>query len=143
LDATERAAIAQVDRGDGRAAAGIAISAERSVTVWAALPTQQLGAVYDEAQIAGQVARDVRIAASLGLLSSDEAAVAVGISPIDMLGRVTGPNSMTFPFMGSGRGAARLEPTEAFSAASLLRIAPEIGTELAARLTLRLERRTP
>jgi hypothetical protein len=142
FDATEGAAIAQVDRGHGRAAAGIAISAERSVTVWAALPTQQLGAVYDEAQIAGQVTRDVRIAANLGLLPSDEAAVAVGISPIDMLGRVMGPNSMTFPFIGSGRGAARLEPTEAFSAASLLRIAPEIGTELAARLTLRLERRT-
>lgn len=142
LEATEGAAIAQVDRHHGRALAAAAIGADRSVTIWAALPTQQLGAVYDEAQIAGRIARDVRMAASLGVLSSDETAVAVGIGPIDMLGQVTGPNSMTFPFMGSGRGAARLEPTEVFSVASLLRIAPEIGTELAARLTLRLERRS-
>ena len=142
LATTERAAVAQTDRGD-RALSGVAISAERSVTVWSALPTQQLGAVYDEAQIADQIARDVRLAANLAIVPSEDAAVATGIGPIDMLGRVTGPNSMTFPFMGSGRGAARLEPTEAYSTTSLARIAPEIGAELAARLTLRLERGSP
>jgi len=141
LDTTEHSAVAQTDRGD-RAVSGVAISAERSVSVWSALPTQPLGAVYDEAQIAGQIARDVRLAASLAVVPSDDAAIAVGIGPIDMLGRVTGPNSMTFPFMGSGRGAARLEPTEAFAAASLARIAVEVGEELAARLTLRLEQRS-
>jgi hypothetical protein len=140
LDTTEHAAVAQTDRGD-RAVSGVAISAERSVTAWSALPTQQLGAVYDEAQIAVQIARDVRLAASLALVPSEDVAIAAGIGPIDMLGRVTGPNSMTFPFMGSGRGAARIEPTEAYSMTSLARIAPEIGAELAARLTLRLEQR--
>lgn len=140
LDTTEHAAVAQTDRGD-RTVSGVAITAERSVTVWSALPTQQLGAVYDEAQIAGQIARDVRLAASLALVPSEDVAIAVGIGPIDMLGRVTGPNSMTFPFMGSGRGAARLEPTGAYPTTSLARIAPEIGAELAARLTLRLEQR--
>jgi len=140
LDTTEHAAVAQTDRGD-RTVSGVAITAERSVTVWSALQTQQLGAVYDEAQIAGQIARDVRLAASLALVPSEDVAIAVGIGPIDMLGRVTGPNSMTFPFMGSGRGAARLEPTGAYPTTSLARIAPEIGAELAARLTLRLEQR--
>jgi hypothetical protein len=75
-------------------------------------------------------------------VASEDAAIAVGIGPIDMLGRVTGPNSMTFPFMGSGREAAHLEPAEAYSTTSLARIAPEIAAELAARLTLRLERRS-
>lgn len=140
LDTTEHAAVAQTDRGD-RAVSGVASSAERSVTVWSALPTQQLGTVYDEAQIAGQIARDIRLAASLALVASEDAAIAVGIGPIDMLGRVTGPNSMTFPFTGSGRGTARLEPTEAYPTTSLARIAREIGAELAARLTLRLEQR--
>ena len=58
-----------------------------------------------------------------------------------MLGRVTGPNSMTYPFMESGRWAARLEPTEAYPTTSLAGIAPGIGAELAARLTVRLEQR--
>lgn len=140
LDTTEDAAVAQTDRGD-RAVSGVAISAKRSVTVWSALPTQQLGAVYDEAQIAGQIARDIRLAANLALVATEDAAIAVGIGPIDMLGQVTGPNSMTFPFIGSGQGVARLEPAEAYSTSSLARIAPEIGAELAARLTLRLEQR--
>ena len=140
LETSEQTAVAETDRGD-RAVSRVAISAGRSLTVWSALPTQQLGAVYDEAQVAGQIARDVRLAASLALVATEDAAIAVGIGPIDMLGRVTGPNSMTFPFMGSGRGAARLEPTEVYAAASLSRIAVEIGEELAARLTLRLEQR--
>lgn len=142
LGAVEHAAVAQTDQGD-RADSGAAISAKRAVTIWSALPTQQLGAVYDEAQIADQIARDVRLAASLEVGASEDAAIAVGLGPVDMLGRVTGPNSMTFPFMGSERGPARLEPVEAYPATSLARIAPEIGAELAARLTLRLEGRSP
>ena len=100
-----------------------------------------MGVVYDEAQIAGQVARDVRPASSLALVPSKDVAVAVGTGPIDMLDGVTGPNSMTFPFIGSGRGRLRLEPTEAYSMRSLARIAPEIGAERAAHLKLRLEQR--
>jgi hypothetical protein len=92
-------------------------------------------------QVARQIARDLRLAASLGVVSSEEATVAVKIGPIHMLGHVTGPNSMTSQFMGSGSGTARLEPTEAFSTASLSGIAPETGSEMAARLTLRLGRR--
>jgi len=139
LDTTEDEGVVQSERGD-RSAAGVAITRERSAVVWAALPAQQLGAVYDEGQVAGLITRDVRLAAGLGLVTSDDAAIAVGIGPIDMLGRVTGSNSMSFPFMGSGRNSARLEPTEAYRSAALPRIAPEIGAELAARLTLRLER---
>jgi len=60
----QHAAVAQTDQGD-RADSGAAISAKRAVTIWSALPTQQLGAVYDEAQIADQIARDIRLAASL------------------------------------------------------------------------------
>lgn len=111
-------------------------------TVWSGLPTQQLGAVYDEAQIADQIARHVGLAANLALVVTEDAAIGIGIGPIDMLGRVTGPNSMTFPFTGSGRGSVRLEPAEAYSTTSLARIAPEIGAELAARLTMRLEQRS-
>jgi hypothetical protein len=81
------------------------------------------------------------LAAGLDLLSVDEVAIAIGINKIDMLGQVTGPNSMTFPFMGTTGGPARLEPREAYATASLARIAPEVGAELAARLTLRLQRR--
>ncbi len=57
-----------------------------------------------------------------------------------MLGVATGPDSMTFPFVGASGRAARLEPREAYATTSLPRIAPELGAELAARLTLRLQR---
>jgi hypothetical protein len=138
---SEYAVAAEIEPGGQRAAVGVSITIERAITVWEALPTQVLGAVYDEAQIAGRIARDVRLAAGLDLLSVDEVAIAIGINKIDMLGQVTGPNSMTFPFMGTMGGPARLEPREAYATASLARIAPEVGAELAARLTLRLQRR--
>lgn len=137
LDATEQAAVAELERS-AHGEAGAALTPERTVSIWEALPTQQLGAIYDEAQIAGQVARDVRLASSLGVMSTDAVAIAVGVNHIDMLGRATGPNSMTFPFMGTGSGHARLEPAEMLATASLPRIAPDISAEFAARLTLRL-----
>lgn len=138
---SEHTVAAEADASGRRPEAGVSITSERAITVWEALPTEVLGAVYDEVQIVGRVTRDLRLAAGLELLSCDEVAVAIGLNKIDMLGQVTGPTSMTFPFIGSAVGPVRLEPAEAYSTASLARVAPELGTELAARLTLRLQRR--
>jgi hypothetical protein len=137
----EEAVAAELGEGTRNRAAGISITPERVITVWEALPTQVLGAVYDEGQIASRVARDVRLAAGLDLLGCDEVVVAIGLNKVDMLGQVTGPNSMTYPFLGAATGAVRLETAEAYPTASLARIAPELGIELAARLTFRLQRR--
>ena len=138
---TEQSVTAELETGIHRPAAGVSITISRIVSVWEALPTQMLGAAYDEVQIAAQIARDARLVAALDLISTDEVAIAVGIDRVDMLGQPTGPNSMTFPFMFSGPDSARLDPTDAYATASLARIAPELGQELAARLTLRLQRR--
>ena len=118
--------------------AGLSITTGRVISIWEALPTHDFGTVYDEPQVANRIARDLKVAAALGLLASGEVAVAVGIDRVESLGEATGPNSMTFPYMGSGRSDVRLEPSEAYATSALPRIAPELSTELAARLTLRL-----
>jgi Domain of unknown function (DUF4062) len=141
LPTSERGVAAQVDAGGRRPEAGLSITPERIITVWQALPSVVYGAVFDEDQVSQRIARDVRLAAGLDLLACEEVAIAVGINRVEMLGEVTGPNSMTFPFAGSAAGAARMEPTEAFATGALPRIAPEVGSELAARLSLRLRQR--
>ncbi|MHB8960366.1 MAG: hypothetical protein ACYDAN_12130, partial [Candidatus Limnocylindrales bacterium] len=121
-----------------RPAAGISVGLSHAVTVWAALPRQTLGTVYDEAGVAARIARDLRLAAALPYLTRGDLAIAVSLDGTDMLGEPAGPNSMTFPFLGRGGTSVRLEPQEAVGADSVARAAPEIGTELAARLTRRL-----
>jgi hypothetical protein len=138
---TEEQVAAQRDAASPLPEAGVSISADRAMTVWDALPTQAFGTVYDEAEIANRIARDLRLAVALDLLAGEEVTIAIGINRFDMLGQITGPNSMAFPFMGSGAGAARLESLEAYTTAGLVRTADELGRELAARLTLHLQRR--
>lgn len=141
FETDELGVAAQIDLGDRRAQAGVRVTTGRVLTIWEELPREILGTVYDEAQVSNRLSRDVRLAAALGLLLSDEVAIAIGLDRADLLGAVTGPNSMTFPFMASGRGPVRLDPTEAYDSDGLARIAPELGVEIAARLTLRLRRR--
>lgn len=136
----ERSIAAELETGGRRPEAGLSITIGRVASVWEALPTQVLGAVYDEAHVALRIARDLRLVAALDLIQSEEVAVAVGINRVDMLGQPTGPNSMTFPFMFKGAKGVRLEPEEAYATSTLARIAQELGQELAARLTLRLRR---
>lgn len=81
------------------------------------------------------VARDLRLAAGVGLLSSEEAAIAIGFGRVDMLGIANGPDSMTYPFMGRG-AAVRVEPTEAVPVRALASAADELAGELVTRLLL-------
>jgi hypothetical protein len=134
--------VAAEARADGRRReAGLSVTTDRSVTVWEALPSQIGGAIFDEAQIRTRIARDLRLGGGLEVLTSSEATVAIGLNRVNMLGRATGPNSMTYPFVGTSQGPLHLEPIDAIPIGALARIADEVAAELVSRLVLRLNSR--
>lgn len=123
-----------------RGEAGISLTTSRAVSVWEALPSHVGGAIFDEGQIRSRIARDLRLAASVGLAGAEEAGIAVGLNRVDMLGERSGRDAMTFPFFGTGQAPLHVEPIDAVPTAALGRAADEIATELFARLVLRLRR---
>ena len=132
-------------RGEGRRPeSGIHVGRNRIVSVWESLPSSHiLGVVLDEAQFAHRVARDLRIAAALGLLNAERVSIAVGFNDVSMLGIPTEfRNGITLPFAASGGGPVHLEPTDAWPLRALAIGADEIAREIVARLMLRLGRRT-
>ena len=102
---------------------------------------QLVGTPFDEAVLRQRIARDIRLAADLDLLVTDELGVAIGLDRVSMLGRVIGPTSMEYPFFGRGDEPMRIEPEDAFPMAALPRIADEVAGDLVSRLVLRLEAR--
>ncbi len=143
FDVQETAVEARGQADGRRPEAGVRIERGRTVSVWESLPTSRMiGTVLDEAQFGRCVARDIRLAAGLGVLDTPTAAVAIGFNDVSMLGV---PNDfgggMTLPFGFSGGKPAQLEPTDAWPMRSLAVGAEEIGRELVAQLMLRLKRR--
>ena len=117
---------------------GVRIRTDRSVMVWRTLRTEMGGTIYDETEFSALVAADIRTAVQIGVPATEEVAIGIALSRIDMLARRTGPNSWEHPFFGRGKGAVRIEPNEAIPVASLARTAPEVARELVTRLSLRL-----
>jgi hypothetical protein len=122
---------------------GLRIRRNRDVSVWESLPSApMLGAVLDEAQFARRIARDLRVAAVLGVIDTENAAIAVGFSDVSMLGI---PNEygggMSLPFAMSGNKEVHLEPTDAWPTRALAIGAEDIAREVVARLMLRIHRR--
>lgn len=142
--ARDEIAIAATAKADGRRPeAGVRVTRSRAVSVWESLPSApMIGTVLDQEQFARRVGRDLRLAASLGVLDSATVAVAIGFNNVSMLGI---PNDfgggMSLPFAMSGGKPVHLEPTDAWPTRSLAVGADEIGGELVARLMLRLQRR--
>jgi len=132
-------------RGEGRRPeSGIHVGRNRIVSVWESLPSSHmLGVVLDEAQFAHRVARDLRIAAALGLLNAERVSIAVGFNDVSMLDIPTEfGNGIVLPFAAAGGGPVHLEPTDAWPLRALAIGADEIAREIVARLMLRLGRRT-
>lgn len=135
---TEATVAAEAEATGRRPSAGVEVSSRREITVWEALPTQMGGTPFDADVVRSRIARDVRIAAGLNLLTGEEAAVAIALDRLTMLGRATSPTSMEFPFFGRADEPVRLEPTDAVPTAALARVADDIAGELLSRLVLRL-----
>ena len=100
-----------------------------------------MGAVLDEAQFAGRVARDLRIAAGLRVLESERVAVAVGFEDVSMLGTPAEfGTGMTLPFAMGADKQVHLEPSDAWPLRALAVGADDIAREVVAGLMLRLHR---
>lgn len=137
---TERAVAAHAKRDGRRLEAGVRIERSRSLLVWESLPQQIGGSVLDEGQLRIRVARDLRLGAALDLVAAEEVAIGIGLDRPDSLVTPSGPNSVTFPFMGRSE-AIHLEPTDAIPSGALGPGAEDLATELVARLLLRLSER--
>lgn len=140
---TEIAVTAQAKHDGRRPEAGLRVRRDRVVSVWESLPTSpmQHGPVLDEGQFARRVARDLRLAAALGLLDAERAAVAVGFNNVSMLG-IPNPNGgMTMPFAIGGRNEVHLEPSDTWPTRALAVGADDIAREIVARVMLRLNTR--
>jgi hypothetical protein len=135
---TEASVSAEVEATGRRYSAGVSISVHRAVSVWEALPSVMGGTPFDEAVLRDRIASCIRLAADLDLVLSEEAAVGIGIDRPSMLGRITGPNSMEYPFFGRGDEPIRMEPEDAYATSALARIADEVAADLVSRLGLRL-----
>jgi hypothetical protein len=141
FDTSETAVIAQAKRDRQRPEAGVRVRRDRVVSVWEGLPTSLgIGAVLDEAQFVHRVARDLRLAAGLGVLDDDRAAIAVGFDDVSMLGiPAEYGNGMTLPFAIGGTKQVHLEPSDAWPLRALAVGADDIAREVVARLMLRLQ----
>lgn len=137
---TEASVAARAKPDGRRPEAGLRVQRGRSLSVWESLPQQVGGSILDEPQLRGRAARDLRLVAALQLVGAEDAAIAIGFDRVDMLGKATGPNGMTYPFMGR-TGPVHLEPTDIVPTRALGVGADDLATELVARLVLRLEER--
>jgi hypothetical protein len=139
---SEVAVVAQAKRDGRRPEAGVRVRRDRVVSVWESLPTSlMLGAVLDEAQFVRRVARDLRLAAGLGVLDGERVAIAVGFDDVSMLGIPNPSGGMSLPFAIGGNKQVHLEPDDAWPLRALAVGADDIAHEIVARLMLRLQAR--
>ncbi len=123
--------------------AGLRVGRDRAVTVWEQLPTDMLGAILDEQDVAARIAKSLRLAADLGLANTDQVAIAVGLR----LGTMTAFGSMAdlgrrresqpIGFM-SGTPIVRVEAHDAVPTSALTGAAGEVASEMARRLIYRV-----
>ena len=140
---TEAAVVAHAMPDRRRAAAGVRVGRDRSVSIWESLPTSMhLGAVIDEDQFVRRVARDIRIAANLRVLEGERVAIAAGFEDVSMLGiPAEYGTGMTLPFAVGGDRQVHVEPIESWPLRALASAADQIAQEAVAGIMLRLNRR--
>jgi len=118
--------------------AGIRVGVERSVTIWEELPSDGLGAIVDEQDLAARIAKALRLAGDLALIDTGQVALAVGlrigttttIASAADLGRRTSAQPIGF----GGDKSARVGARDSVPTATLAPAAAEIAAELAKRL---------
>lgn len=119
--------------------AGIRVGVDRSVTIWEQLPSDGLGAIVDERDLAERIANALRLAGDLALIDTDKVALAIGLRIGTMttignaadLGHRTSAQPIGF---GGGDKMARVGAQDSVPTAALSPAAAEIASELAKRL---------
>jgi hypothetical protein len=116
------------------------VGRDRAVTNRGVQPSSKhKGVARDEDGFVQRVARDLRLASSLGVLEGDDVVVAAGFANVSMLGFPTEyGNGMTLPFAMSGGNAVQPEPTVAWPRSALEVAADDIAREVIASLMLHL-----
>jgi hypothetical protein len=143
LASTENDASAVARREPRLLDAGLRVGRDRTVTVWEQLPTDMLGAVLDEQDIAARIAKSLRLTAGLAIAGTDQAAIALGLR----LGAMTsfgsaadlGRRSSAQPigFLSSTPNV-HVEPQDSVPASALAGASGEIASEMARRLIYRV-----
>ena len=129
---------------DARAtSAGIRVGIDRSITVWEQLPTDGLGAIVDEPDLAERIAKALRLAGGLALIDTDQVALAAGlrIGTTTTIGSAAdlGHRSSAQPIgFGGGDQMARVGARDAVPTAAIAPAAAEIAAELAKRLMFKV-----
>jgi hypothetical protein len=136
-------AVARADREARATDAGIRVRSDRSIAVWEQLPTDMLGAIVDEQDMAARIAKALRLAGGLALIETDQVAFGLGLRLGGMttigsaadLGRRTGAQPIGF---GGGQKSARVGAQDSVPTATLASAAAEIAGELAKRLMIQV-----
>jgi hypothetical protein len=131
--------VAEPQRGEGFA--GLRVRRDRSVSLWMQLRSDNLGVILDPDDLTTRMAALLRLAADLGLSTSDEVALGVGLQGLSSVneGRVADLGKRSSASIGFRQADdfARVEPRDAIPLSALAPAAEEIARELATRLMLR------
>ncbi len=115
---------------------GIRISRDRHVAAWETLPRDNLGVIIDPRDVEARLVRLVTLASQTNI-HQGQVALAASLGPLDFtvegVASDFGRRSSTTLRM-SGQAAARAEPQDLVTGDALSRGAPEIASEITARL---------
>ncbi|HVF06174.1 MAG TPA: DUF4062 domain-containing protein [Frankiaceae bacterium] len=117
--------------------AGIRANRDGVVSLWWPLPSDGMGAMVDADHLATDIAEKLRVAASLGVITGDRAAVAVGLSNVAMAaeGSVADLGRRNSVALGlSLREVVHVDPDDTVPVSALAHGANDVGREMAARL---------
>jgi hypothetical protein len=119
--------------------AGLGVNATGAVSIWHEMPSDMLGVILDQADVAQWISRAILLVAEL-VPGTASVALAIGLHHLGSVveGRISDldhRNSASMPGFGQDR-AALVPARDAVPAAALTRGANEIGRELAVRLIL-------
>lgn len=139
LESTDGKAVAEARREGRQSAAGIEVGRDRAIVVWQDLPTDMLGSILDEGDLAARIAIALRLASELAITGAVEAAVAVSLNLSSMasfgdaadLGRRSGAQPIGF---GGGPTFIQVDATDSVPAQAIGSGAGEIGREMARRV---------
>jgi Domain of unknown function (DUF4062) len=143
LHSTDEEAVAAARRESRATDAGIRIRRDRSVAVWEQLPTDMLGAIVDEQDLAARIATALRLAGGLALIETEQVALAVGlrIGTTTTIGNAAdlGHRSSAQPIgFGGGQKSARVGARDSVPTAAIAPAAAEVAGELAKRLMFKV-----
>lgn len=119
--------------------AGLGVTASGAVSIWHEMPSDMLGVILDESELARRITEMIRVVAEV-VPSTQSVALAIGLHHLGSVveGNISDlghRNSASMPGFGQDKSAL-VPPRDSVPAAALVRGASEIGRELAARQVL-------